>query len=217
MTGARKALMGGNVAGSGDGNAVGIGGGGLTIDPTAPPHSTDLAPIEKKVSDMADPEDKKDDEDDKLSFWEQLGQDLIREAATRIVNSIAEGVGDTIKAQINGNAASRAARKEYGSGLAGKAWNADGKCTGNCLTQEQTQELQRNGITSDKWNAASAKKQGKYASQTATAWSKGKEQKEIVIGQARSDAAAARSSQSGVKCPDGSNAKWDAEKKAYQC
>lgn len=112
MTGARKALMGGNVAGSGDGNAVGIGGGGLTIDPTAPPHSTDLAPIEKKVSDMADPEDKKDDEDDKLSFWEQLGQDLIREAATRIVSSIAEGVGDTVKGAITGKQAQYAARKQ---------------------------------------------------------------------------------------------------------
>ena len=116
MTGARKALMGGNVIGS---EAVGKDGvdlsklqsGGLTLDTDAPPTSSDLDNLDKQVAEAAKKAEEKKKEENKLSFWEQLGQDLLRQMATSAVDAIMGGVGDTIRGTINGPRAYYSARR----------------------------------------------------------------------------------------------------------
>ncbi len=122
MTGARKALMGGNVAGS---DAFGKDGvdlsklqsGGLTLDTSAPPTSADLDNLDEKVAEAAKKAEEKKKEEVKLGFWEQLGQDLLRQAATSLVDSIMGGIGDTIRGTINGSRASSSAKKQMGNQL----------------------------------------------------------------------------------------------------
>ena len=92
-----------------------------------------------------------------------------------MVNSFMNTVGDTIGDTMKGNSASRAARKQYGAEMAGKEWNIDGSCQMNCLTQEQTLALSKNGVTSEKWAEANRKQQTKMGSQTTGAWVSGNE------------------------------------------
>ncbi len=120
MTGVRKALMGGNVAGS---DAITKDGvdlskvGGLELDTSAPPTSTDLDNLDDKVAEAAKKAEEKKKEEEKLGFWEQLGQDLLRQAASTLVDSVMGGIGDTIRGTINGSRASSAARTQRGNEL----------------------------------------------------------------------------------------------------
>ncbi len=176
--------------------------GGFQIDDGALPSTTDLDNLDKAVDDAAKKaQDKKDPPKDELGFWEKLGQDLLRQAATSLVSSIMDGVGDTVKGAINGNSASRAARNEYGASMAGKAWNADGKCSGNCLTQQQTQELMKNNVTKDTWENASVKQQKKMGRKTASAWAEAAEAKEVSIGKADGSSSARRAEQQNTGDP----------------
>ena len=188
MANARKAMQDGSIYGANafkDGVLVDPNKlGGLELDTSAPPSTSDLSNLDNQVKDAAQKAQDKPKDEDKREWWEDMLIDLAKQAASSLVGSIMDGVGDTIKGQINGNRASRNARNEYGSSMAGKSWNADGKCTGSCLTQEQTQELINNGVTQDQWTKASSKQQRKYGRDTATAWNKGKEAKSIQIGNA---------------------------------
>ena len=123
LTGARKALLGGNVSGSEAITKDGVDlsklqSGGLTLDTDAPPTSADLDNLDKQVAEAAKKaEEKKKEEEAKLSFWEQLGQDLLRQMATSLVDSVMSGVGDTVRGTINGSRAASAARKQMGNQL----------------------------------------------------------------------------------------------------
>ncbi len=116
LTGARKALLGGAVAGSEAITKDGVDlsklqNGGLTLDTDAPPSSTDLDNLDKQVADAAKKAEEKKKEEKKLGFWEQLGQDLLRQMASSLVDSVMSGVGDTIKGGINGQRAYYSARR----------------------------------------------------------------------------------------------------------
>ena len=179
MTGARKALMGGNVAGSGAFGPNGIDPsklGGLTIDPSAPasPMSGGIDDIDKKLNDAVKQAEKQKEEE-KLSFWEQLLQDLARQAASAFVGSMMDGFGRSL---FGGSNPAKQARRQYGAELAAKgSWE-------NLSATEQA-ELEMAGYNADKWNNASVKKRGKMGSKTATAKSQGVEQSSKVrqIGQ----------------------------------
>ncbi len=85
--------------------------GGFQIDDGALPSTTDLDNLDKQVAEAAKKAEEKKKEEAKLSFWEQLGQDLLRQAATSLVSSIMDGVGDTMKGAINGQRAYYSARR----------------------------------------------------------------------------------------------------------
>ncbi len=131
LTNARRAAMGGNIDGS---DAFGKDGsvdlsklqnGGLTLDTSAPTSTTDLSNLDKKVADAAKKaeNDNKKKEDDKKAWWEEMLINLAKSAAENLVNSFMGSVGDTISGTIQGNQASRAARKQMGQELANKQWD----------------------------------------------------------------------------------------------
>ena len=113
MANAGKALYGGYVANS---DVLGKDGvdlskvGGLELDTSAPPSTTDLDNLDKKVTEAAKQREKQKEEE-KLSFWEQLGQDLLRQAASSLVSAVMDGVGDTLKGAISGQQAYHTARR----------------------------------------------------------------------------------------------------------
>ena len=124
MTGVRKAVIGGNVAGS---DAFGKDGvdlsklqsGGLTLDTSAPPTSADLDNLDEKVAEAAKKAEEKKKEEVKLGFWEQLGQDLLRQAASSLVDSIMGGIGDSIRGQRAYYSARRQASNEISAAVKG--------------------------------------------------------------------------------------------------
>ncbi len=164
---AGKAVFGGDIRGSdafGKDGAVDLSklqSGGLTLDTSAPATTTDLSNLDKKVADAAKKaEDKKKEDDKKREWWEDMLINLAQSAAETLVNSFMSSVGDTISGQVNGNNASRAARKEYGASY-GKNWDN--------LTPDQQKVLTDNGYDKTKWDSYSHKQQMKYASKTAEA------------------------------------------------
>ncbi|MBP5616490.1 MAG: hypothetical protein J6X06_01655 [Elusimicrobiaceae bacterium] len=126
LTNARRAAMGGNIDGS---DAFGKDGsvdlsklqnGGLTLDTSAPASTTDLSNLDKKVADAAKKaENEKKKEEDKKEWWEEMLINLAKSAANSLVNSVMGAFGDTISGTIQGNQASRMARKAEGQRLAG--------------------------------------------------------------------------------------------------
>ncbi len=119
MTGARKALMGGNVQGS---DAFGKDGvdlsklqnGGLTLDTSAPASTTDLDNLDKKVAEAAKKAEEQKKDENKRSWWEDMLIDLAKQAASSLVDSIMGTVGDTIRGSVNSSLAARKARNaEY--------------------------------------------------------------------------------------------------------
>lgn len=83
----------------------------LKIEEGAPATTTDLDNLDKQVAEAAKKAEEKKKEEKKLSFWEQLGQDLLRRVATSAVDAIMGGVGDTIRGTINGQRAYYSARR----------------------------------------------------------------------------------------------------------
>ena len=126
--------------------------GGFSISGDDVPVTTDLDNLDKAVENAAKDAQKKNDDDkkdDKLGFWEQLGQDLLRQAATTLVNSFMSGIGDTIKDGFSANSASRSARKGKASSLAGGDWDS--------LSASDQAYLKSKGINSSNWNDKSYK------------------------------------------------------------
>ena len=123
---ARKAMQGGNIQGS---QAFGEKGidvsklGGLALDTSELPKTTDLGNLDDKVDNAVKDQQKKEEKEHKLGFWEQLGQDLLRQAASGLVDAVTTGVGDSIKGWINGNSASRTAGKQAWAEYQTKSWN----------------------------------------------------------------------------------------------
>ena len=191
MTGARKALLGGNVAGSEAMTKDGVDlsklqNGGLTLDTDAPPTSTDLDNLDKKVAEAAKKAEKKKEEE-KTPWWLEMLQDLAKSAANALVNSFMNAVGDTIGDTIQGNRASRAARKQYGADLAGKEWSNCGEkgqsaCGANQLTPTERAQLDKVGVTADKWTNGKVKERTKWGSETAAARAAGAQEKAQQIG-----------------------------------
>ena len=119
-------MQGGNVQGS---QAFGEKGidvsklGGLALDTSELPKTTDLGNLDDAVDNAVKDQQKKEEKDKKLGFWEQLGQDMLRSFATGLVNAVTTGVGDSLKGWVNGNAASRAAGKQEAANLYSKNWD----------------------------------------------------------------------------------------------
>ncbi len=210
LANARKAVMGGNVFGA-DAAKGGIDMdkiGGLAIDPDALPSSTDLDALDDAV-DNAAKEQEKPKEDDKLPWWKQMLQDLAKQAASSLVDSIMGGIGDTIKGNMSANAASRAARKQYGAEMAGKKWGE--------LSAAQQAELTKNNVTEKMWNNASTRTQRRYGSQTATGISKGAAAKQASLDKHATQIGGNNNNNGGApKCGStGKYATWDG--KQWNC
>ena len=157
MANARKAMMGGNIQGS---QAFGKNGidasklGGLALDTSELPKTTDLGNLDDAVDNAVKEREKQEEEEDKLSFWEQLGQDLLRQAASSLVDSITSGIGDSIKGWMNGNKASRTAGKQATAERMGVAYDD--------LTATERQALSSAGITKDDWNGGKVSNRKAY-------------------------------------------------------
>lgn len=180
MTGARKALMGGNVAGS---EAITKDGvdlsklqeGGLTLDTDAPPTTTDLDNLDKKVADAAKKAEDKKKEEFKTPWWQEMLIGLAKSAANALVNSFMNTVGDTIGDTVKGNSASRVARKKYGADMAGRDYES--------FDQATKTELAKVGVKdADTWKNASTKERTKWGSKTASARASGAAEKATYIG-----------------------------------
>lgn len=150
MTGARKALMGGNVAGSEAITKDGVDlsklqNGGLTLDTDAPPTTTDLDNLDKQVADAAKKaEDKKNqDDEDKLGWLEKMLMNLAQRAAEKLVDSLMNGVGNVLEGAIAGKQAQYTARKQANTDLynnvkaAGGSYEKFVEKNGNVLSEAQ--------------------------------------------------------------------------------
>ncbi|MBR2082072.1 MAG: hypothetical protein IJ876_03560 [Elusimicrobiaceae bacterium] len=230
MTGARKALMGGNVAGS---EAVGKDGvdlsklqsGGLTLDTDAPPSSTDLDNLDKQVADAAKKaEEQKKNEEKKLSFWEQLGQDLLRQMATSLVSSIMDGVGDTIKGGINGQRAYYSARRGASNDVYKYVSSTDKYDANNPygLTKEKFNEYRTDIVdnkmkpgsfyrTHGKTNPYASSKASSARTETSTGYN-GSTHNSTQIGQTGGNDSGAKN-----PCPSGQNPVYENDGKTYKC
>ena len=167
MSNQRKIAMGGYVAGSeafGKDGSVDLSklqNGGFTLDTSAPPTSTDLKALEKNLGDAAKKaEEKKKEQEHKPSWWAQLLQDVAKQAISSLVDSVMQGIGDTISSGIRGDNVAKTARNQYGAQMAGKSYDQ--------LTPTQQNELSARGIDANKWNNANTKQRTKYGSKTAS-------------------------------------------------
>ena len=204
MANAGKALYGGNVAGS---DAFGKDGvdlsklqnGGFTLDTSAPPTSTDLDNLDKQVADAAKKAEEKKKEEAKRSWWEDMLINLAQQAAQSLVGAVMDGVGDSIKGAINGNAASRAARKQYGAQVAGSNYEN--------LSAEDKAYLASVSKGQDEWNKMKPKERAKLMSHSTVAVTRGQEAKVEQIGKAQGSTDTARYFQQKKddegKVPDG--------------
>ena len=185
MANAGKALYGGNVAGS---DAFGKDGvdlsklqnGGLTLDTSAPPTTTDLDNLDKKVNDAAKKAQDNKKEEDKREWWEDMLIDLAKQAASSLVGSVMDGIGDNIKGAINGNNASRTARKQYGNQVAGSNYenlSANDKAYLASVAGGNNEEQLKAA-----WNSMKTKERAKLMSRSTTAVSLGQEAKVEQIG-----------------------------------
>lgn len=158
MANARKAMMGGNIQGS---QAFGKNGidasklGGLALDTSELPKTTDLGNLDDKVDNAVKEHEKPEKPEEKLSFWEQLGQDLLRQAASSLVDSITSGIGDSIKGWVNGNSASRAAGKKVTAERMGVSYDN--------LTATERQALTDAGITKEAWDGGKVSTRKAYS------------------------------------------------------
>ncbi len=146
MTDARKAMQNGNIAGTQQakqGPEIGKFGG-LTSETGDVPHMADLGALDDAVDNAVKEQQKREEKEQKLGFWEQLGQDLLRQAASSLVDSVMSGVGDSIKGWVNGNSASRAAGKKAAAERMGVPYDQ--------LTATEKQALTDAGITKEKWD-----------------------------------------------------------------
>ncbi len=146
MINARRAAQGASFQGS---NAFGKEGidmeklGGLGLDTDAPPTTSDLDNLDKKVADAAKDADKpKDNTKEDLPWWQQMLQDLAKQAASALVGSIMDGIGDSIKGSINGKQAQYAARKQantelYNNVQASSDYASFNKANPGVLTEDQ--------------------------------------------------------------------------------
>ncbi len=169
MANARKAMQGGHVQGS---QAFGKDGidvsklGGLALDTSELPKTTDLGNLDDAVDNAVKDQAKPEKPDEKLGFWEQLGQDLLRQAAGSLVDSVMTGVGDSIKGWVNGNSASRAAGKKAWAEKQGKAWNEL-----DASDRKYFQSHSSLGCNEDTWGTSGCKatygNAGKYLSSVA--------------------------------------------------
>ena len=124
--------------------------GGFQIEDGALPSTTDLDNLDKRVAEAAKKAEEKKKEERKLSFWEQLAQDLLRQAASSLVNSVMDGIGDTMKGAINGqrayyNARRNASNDVYAYVSGAEKYNPDNPYG---LTQEQFNTY-RGAVTGD--------------------------------------------------------------------
>lgn len=125
MANAGKALYGGYVANS---DVLGKDGvdlskvGGLELDTSAPPTTTDLDNLDKKVEETAKQKEKEKQEE-KREWWEDMLIDLAKQAASSLVGSVMDVAGDSLKGWINGNSASRAAGKEAWENMKATPWD----------------------------------------------------------------------------------------------
>ena len=93
--------------------------GGFQIEDGALPTTTGLENLGKKVAEATKKAEEKKKEEAKRSWWEDMLINMAQQAAQSLVGAVMDGVGDSIKGAINGNAASRAARRQYGAQVAG--------------------------------------------------------------------------------------------------
>lgn len=201
MANARKAMMGGNIQGS---QAFGKNGidvsklGGLALDTSDLPKTADLGNLDDAVDNAVKEQQKKEEKEDKLSFWEQLGQDLLRQAASGLVDSITSGIGDSIKGWVNGNSASRAARKQEGANMASQI---NGKKWGDLTAEQQAWFGSESAYNS--YASKSPKAQTNQLAKTAQARTKGTAAK----AEARAKAVGSTTTQYGsggsAGCPNG--------------
>ncbi len=195
MVNARRAAQGASFQGSNAFTKEGIDVeklGGLGLDTDAPPTTSDLSNLDKQVQEAAKDAEKKQEQKakDELSWWEQMLQDLVKQAASALVGSVMDSVGDSIKGTINGNSASRAARKQYGAEQASKSWGE--------LTEADQAYLNKkyNGNGQAMWEGKgytdsngkqvkgfSDKQKRKSLSGSDLAWARGGQEKSIVMGQ----------------------------------
>ncbi len=146
MTDARKAMQNGNIAGTQQakqGPEIGKFGG-LTSETGDVPHMADLGALDEAVDNAVKDQQKKEKPEEKMGFWEQLGQDLLRQAAGSLVDSVMSGVGDSIKGWVNGNSASRTAGKKAAAERMGVPYDQ--------LTATEQQALKDAGITKETWD-----------------------------------------------------------------
>ncbi len=125
MRNASKALFGGDVRGSEAFTKDGVdlsklAEGGLTLDTSAPPTTSDLDDLEDKVADAAQKaeDDKKKEDQDKKEWWEEMLIDLAKNAANILVNGFLSSITDTISTNIQAGRAKRSAENDmirYGS------------------------------------------------------------------------------------------------------
>ncbi len=182
MANAGKALYGGNVAGS---DAFGKDGvdlsklqnGGFTLDTSAPPTSTDLDNLDKEVAEATKKAEEKKKEEAKRSWWEDMLINLAQQAAQSLVGAVMDGVGDSIKGAINGNAASRAARRQYGAQVAGSNYEN--------LSPEDKAYLASVSTSPEQWEAMKPKARAKLMSHSTVAVTRGQEAKVEQIGKAQ--------------------------------
>ncbi len=183
MANAGKALYGGNVAGS---DAFGKDGvdlsklqnGGLMLDTSAPATTTDLENLDKKVAEAAKKAEEQKKEE-KRAWWEDMLIDLAKQAASSLVGAVMDGVGDSIKGAINGNSASRAARKQYGAQVAGSNWDKLSAEDQNYLTSVYKDKA------ASTWKDMQPKERAKVMSRSTTAVQKGQDAKVEQIGKAQ--------------------------------
>ena len=145
MINARRAAQGASFQGS---NAFGKEGidveklGGLGLDTDAPPTTSDLGNLDKKVADAAKKAEPKDPPKEDIPWWQQMLQDLAKQAASALVGSIMDGIGDSIKGTISGKQAQYAARKQantelYNNVQASSDYASFNKANPGVLTEDQ--------------------------------------------------------------------------------
>ncbi len=178
MTAQRKAVMQLSADGQNPvSTAPTIGStGGFQIEDGALPTTTDLDNLDKQVADAAKKAEKQKQEE-KRSWWEDMLIDLAKQAASSLVSAVMDGVGDNIKGVINGNAASRAARKQYGAQVAGSNYEN--------LSAEDKAYLASVSKGQDEWNKMKPKERAKLMSHSTVAVTRGQEAKVEQIGKAQ--------------------------------
>ncbi|MBP5403630.1 MAG: hypothetical protein J6Y17_00890 [Elusimicrobiaceae bacterium] len=144
--------------------------GGFQIEDGALPHTTGLENLDKKVAEAVKKAEKQQKEE-KREWWEEMLIDLAKQAASSLVASVMDGVGDHVKGWINGNSASRAARTQYATEQSGKSYDK--------LTKSEQAAWEAKGRTAEDWdnNRYSAKEKMNTVKNGTEATSLGKSAK----------------------------------------
>lgn len=186
MINARRAAQGATFQGA---NAFGKEGidveklGGLALDTSAPPTTSDLDNLDKKVKDAAKDADKPKDpnNNDPLPWWQQMLQDLAKQAASALVGSVMDAFGDSLKGAMSGNSASRAARSKMGEELGAKDWNSLSDADKQWFQKHSGAQTAEDAQT--RWNTMrGSAQQARLMKNSPTARASGKEAKAVQIG-----------------------------------